>query len=267
MKKIILISGCSSGLGRRVAEILEGKGHKVYAGIRNSKKRQDLNVKWKDTHPNISAIELDITDDKSCTFVVNKIINKEKRLDVLVNCAGYGLVGPATSFTSSDFIKILDTNVIGAFRLIKIVLPHMLKRSEGKIINITSLCGTLAVPNSSLYCSSKFALEALGLSIRYEVAKNNIWITNLAPSVMKNESQSGDKKMLSKPLRERFFLFKLLVPMVDYDAVATRVDWIVNSTRPPSRVSIGADAKIFSFLQRFLPNDFFDFLVRCIFRR
>ena len=76
MKKIILISGCSSGLGRRVAEILEGKGHKVYAGIRNSKKRQDLNVKWKDTHPNISAIELDITDDKSCTFVVNKIINK-----------------------------------------------------------------------------------------------------------------------------------------------------------------------------------------------
>ena len=254
--KVILISGCSSGLGRYLAENLEKKGYKIYAGVRDAQKRKDLSRVWKNTHPNIVPIKLDIDYNKSCCFCVNKIIKKEKHIDVLINNAAYMKGGLAMSFDVKDFIKILNTNVVGAFRLIKKIIPYMIKNGGGKIINITSLNGTLAVPNDSFYCSSKFALEALGLSMRHEVFKNNIWITNLAPGIIKFNKNGNQKKFL-----------KSLIPMASYYGILKKIDWIIKIQKSPARVSIGLDSFIFSSLQRILPNNLFNFFIGYIWNK
>lgn len=268
MDKVILISGCSSGLGKYLAESLEKKKYKVYAGIRNYKKRSDLIEFWKNNYSSITPIELDINYDKSCSSCINEIIKKEKHIDVLINNAASIKNGLAINSKIEDLINILNTNVIGAFRLIKKIVPHMIKNGGGKIINITSLNGTLALPNSSLYCSSKFALEALGISMRYEVSKNNIWITNLAPSVIKtNNINIKNKKIIDKSLREKNFILKKIMPMVTYKSISKKIDLIIMKKKPPARVQIGSDSFFFSFFQKVLPNNLFDFIIRYIWNK
>lgn len=261
MKKIILISGCSSGLGKYIAEFLESKGNKIFAGIRDKKKLEELSNFWKNQKKDIEAIKLDIANDNECEKAIKKIIKQEGKIDVLINNAGYTLVGPATQFTTQNFIDILNTNTVGAFRLIKNVLPHMLQRKKGKILNITSLNGMLALPNFAMYCSSKFGLEALALSLRYEVAKNNIWITNIAPGAILNPNEKKKNNMPHKPAREKFLILKILMPFLSYKEIGNKIEWVINESKPPAEIILGADAYITTLLQRFLPKRIWDQLL------
>lgn len=264
MKKVILITGCSSGLGKCLAELLSQKGNLVYAGIRNDEERRKLTLQWK-SQSTLFPIKLDITSDKECADVVAKIIKEQKKIDVLINNAGYTLSGPVENFKSSDLMNLLNTNVVGSFRLIKEVTPFMKEKKSGHIITITSLNGLVALPNFSLYCSSKFALEGLTRSLVSEFAKYNINITNIEPGAMRGEvSPDKEKKLSHKPARERFAILKILLPIVTIETVAQKINEVIEMQSPPTSVLVGNDARITTLLQRFLPTSLWNKLLSFI---
>lgn len=255
MKKIALVTGASSQLGSKIIEVLAANSFKVYAGSRD--------VKDITKEDNITPIKLDITKDSDVQKAVREVTKKEGKIDVLVNCAGVTLVGPTIDFTPEDFQKILGINTIGTFRLIREVVPYMIKQKHGYIINITSLNGLVALPNFGLYCASKYALEALGLSLRYELASNNVWVTNIAPGAIYS-SRKVSGKMPHKPAREKFKILYYLMPMVTTDTIARKVLKLVQEPKPPARVVLGADAIITTNLQRILPLPIWDLLVKFV---
>lgn len=258
--RTILITGCSQGLGRLLAETFASEGFTVYAGLRRSEELKKLLPQWKRTHPTLRPIKLDITSDNDCHSAVEKIIAEQGKIDVLVNNAGYGLSGPTTNFSSADYLNVLNTNSVGAFRLIKEAVPYMRLRKRGRIINITSLNGTVALPNFGIYCSSKFALEALGLSLRYELAKDGIWVTSVAPGAIASK-EKFIKNFSHVSAREKFFLIRLLMPLISQNKIVKRVRELIDESRPPARVVLGADAKILTPLQKFLPQKLWDALM------
>lgn len=252
MRKVILVTGSSSELGKKIVEKFSNDGDIVYAATRNPNK---LEV----NRNRVRAIKLDVTEDGDCKEAVAKIIKKEGKLDVLVNVAGNSLAGPTLDFTAEDYLSILNINVVGAFRIIQQVVPYMVKRKSGRIINITSLSGLVAFPNFGLYSSSKFALEALGLSLRYELAKNNVWVTNIAPGAIKSEIEKQNS-IPHKTAREKFKLLGLLMPMVTTNEIADNILEVTKMKKPPPSVILGTDAKIIYLLRKFLPSSFWDSL-------
>lgn len=266
MTQVILVSGCSRGLGKLLVETLAARGFVVYAGIRKPEDIEHLRHTWKESYSSIYPLKLDITLDKDCQRAVKKIIAKEKHIDVLVNNAGYGLSGPTDRFTSQEYLDILDTNAVGAFRLIREVIPQMRSQKRGQIINITSLNGIVSLPNFGLYSSSKFALEALGLALRQELKKDGIWVSNIAPGAI-----ASKKKFINKPshvpAREKFWLIRILMPMVTQEEVVRAVEKVINQPKPPAQVILGRDAQITTFLQRFLPQRIWDFLLSFVWQK
>lgn len=265
MSKVVLITGCSRGLGRLLAETLASKGFIVYAGVRKPEDIGHLKSVWRDSHPIIYPIKLDITVDKDCKGVVRRIVVNEKRFDVLINNAAYALAGPTDQFTTQEYLDILNTNAVGAFRIIREVIPQMRSQKSGRIINITSLNGVLSLPNFGIYSSSKFALEALGLALRYELKSSNIWVTNIEPGAIAQKTEST-KRLPHVPAREKFWIIKKLMPMVSQKEVIEAIEKVVNSPKPPARVILGRDAQITTFLQRFLPQRLWDFLLSFVWR-
>lgn len=181
MSKIVLISGASAGMGKETAILLAQNGYKVYGAARRLEKMQDL------VYMGITPIKMDITVEASITAGVGFIIQKEGRIDILVNNAGFGAYGAFEDVSLNDAKYQLDVNVFGAARLAQLVLPHMRKNNYGKIINISSIGGTMAFPFGSWYHASKFALEALSDSLRNEVKQFGIDVVVIQPGGVKSE--------------------------------------------------------------------------------
>lgn len=272
MKQVILITGCSRGLGKLLAERLAEKGFIVYAGMRKLEDIKRLKAVWKDFYSIIHPIRADITVDEDCKKAVKKIIANEGRIDVLINNAAYGLSGPTDSFTSQQYLDILNTNAVGAFRLIREAAPQMRSQKRGKIINITSLNGILALPNFGLYCSSKFALEALALALRYELKNSGVWVINIEPGAIAQKASSvkkisSVKKLSHVPAREKFWILKKLMPMVTQEEIIKTIEKVIENSNPQAHIILGRDAQITTFLQRFLPQKLWDYLLSFIWTR
>jgi len=250
MKKVVLITGASSRLGKVIVAKLAEREFQVYATVKNLTESKDLIQQWKGNEF-IKPINLDVTDEKNVKEAVDKIYKIEKRIDVLINNAGYTLVGPTLGFSSSDFQKILDVNTVGAFRLIKAVYPYMKTQRFGKIINITSLNGFLALPNFGLYSSSKFALEGLGQALYYELGKDAIRLINIAPGAIKFEENSVN--LPHKPAREKLPFLKFLLPMITPENVAKNISKVIEDNNPPGKIILGMDAKVLHLLIKVLP--------------
>jgi len=264
--KVVLISGCSRGLGKMLVENLAKKKCETYAGIRDLEKAKELISSWKKELPNIKPVKLDVTSDADCEKVVRAIYKKEKKLDVLINVVGYSKAGPLEQFSVEDYKDILDTNAIGAFRLLRQIVPFMKKHRSGKIINVTSLNGLLALPNFGIYCSSKFALEALGLSLRYEMARNNVWVTNVEPGAIYNKDESS-VGLPHTSARERFWFLRKFLPMIKAEEVAKAIEKLMENPSPPAQVILGADASVTTFLQKYLPGFIWDKLLIYVWSR
>ncbi|OGM10393.1 hypothetical protein A2159_01945 [Candidatus Woesebacteria bacterium RBG_13_34_9] len=247
-KKVVFITGASSGLGKVIADKLDSEGYVVYRGV---KEQEEVRHK--------KDIRLDISSDDDCAIAIEKIRKEESRIDVLINNAGYTLAGETCKFGSNEYLNILNVNSVGAFRLIKKVVPIMKKQRSGKIINITSLNGLVSLPNFGLYSSSKFALDAQGIALRYELAKDGIWVINVAPGAIENKEKSTN--LPHKPAREKLWILKLLMPMISREEVSEKIEEIIKKPNPPARVILGNDAKITYFLQRFLPSCCWDKLM------
>jgi NAD(P)-dependent dehydrogenase (short-subunit alcohol dehydrogenase family) len=181
MSKTILITGASSGFGRTTAETLARAGHIVFASMRdpNAKNRnhaQELRQRG------ITVVELDISSDTSVEHAVKEVLADAGRIDVLINNAGIASAGITEAFTADQAKIVFNTNVVGLLRTNRAVLPTMRAHGDGLIINIGSILGRVTFPFFGIYGASKFAVEALTDSLRYEVSQFGVDVVLLQPS-------------------------------------------------------------------------------------
>jgi NAD(P)-dependent dehydrogenase (short-subunit alcohol dehydrogenase family) len=181
MSKTILITGASSGFGRDTAETLARAGHTVFASMRDpeAKNREHAAALRKQ---GIAVVALDITDDASVNQAVNEVLARTKRIDVLINNAGMLLAGVTEAFTPDQANVLFNTNVIGVLRTARAVLPSMRAAGDGLIVNVGSVLGRVTFPFFGIYGASKFAVEALTDSFRYELSQLGIDVVLVQPS-------------------------------------------------------------------------------------
>jgi NADP-dependent 3-hydroxy acid dehydrogenase YdfG len=181
MSKRILITGASSGFGRDTAETLHRAGHTVYASLRDAQGKNRAAAEAL-RELGIKTVELDVLDDASVEAGVKNVLAEAGKIDVLVNNAGIASIGVTEAFSAEQAKVIFDTNVIGLLRVTRAVLPSMRQQHDGLIINIGSILGRVTFPFVGIYGASKFAVEALTDSLRYEVSQLGVEVVAVQPS-------------------------------------------------------------------------------------
>ena len=181
MTKTILITGASTGFGRDTAETLARTGHKVFASMRNPETKNRAHAQAL-RGQNIEVVELDVTDSESVDRAVATVIGKAGRIDVLINNSGVAAAGVSEAFRPEQATALFDVNVIGLHRVTRAVLPDLRRHKDGLIINFSSILGRVTFPFFGIYGASKFAVEALTDSLRYEVSQLGIDVVLVQPS-------------------------------------------------------------------------------------
>jgi len=174
----VLITGCSSGIGRAAAISLHDAGLTVYATARRVDSMADL------ASQGIHTLALDVTDEASMTAAV-AAVEAEGQIDMLVNNAGYGLYGPVEQLPMDEIRRQFETNFFGLVRLTQLVLPGMRRRGSGRILNVSSMGGRITLPGGAFYHASKYAVEALSDALRMEVAQFGIDVVLIEPGPVK----------------------------------------------------------------------------------
>ena len=183
---VVLISGCSSGIGAALAEEFHARGHKVYATARRPGSLSAL------AERGLRTLALDVTDGASIAAAAALVKQETGRLDMLVNNAGYGLYGAVVDLSADELRRQLDTNVIAPVQMARAFLPLMLPRKRGRIVNVGSVSGVLTTPFAGAYCASKAALHALSDAMRMELAPFGIEVVTVQPgSVTSNIGATG----------------------------------------------------------------------------
>ena len=185
-EKVAVVTGSSSGIGFETSLLLSRNGIYTYATMRNLSKSKKLNdIVEKENLP-LKVLQLDVTDDKSVKDSISQITDESSRIDVLVNNAGYDVMGAVEDISIDEFKSQFETNLFGVIRVTKEVLPIMRNQRAGNIINISSVGGRIGIPLNSAYISSKFALEGLSESMRYELEQFGIDVILIEPGVVKS---------------------------------------------------------------------------------
>ena len=180
MSKTILITGCSTGIGRMTAKYFQEKGWNVAATVRkNPEEDTELNAL-----ENVLVAELDVTNEATIQSAVKATIDRFGKIDVLLNNAGYGAYGILEATPESAIRKQFDVNVIGALLVTKNVVPHMRAAGEGTIINISSMGGKITFPLGTLYHGSKFAVEGMSEALSYELEAIGIKVKLIEPGMI-----------------------------------------------------------------------------------
>lgn len=200
---VVLITGCSTGMGRDLCNILSNKGYTVIATARNVETLKDLSAALK--------LPLDVTHKKSVSDAINTVISKYKKIDILVNNAGYSTRGTLEETDIEKIKSMFEVNVFGILNMIQAVVPEMRKKQGGKVINVGSISGKFAQPINGGYCASKFAVEALSDALRLELRGFNIQSTVIEPGPIGTnffktmEQNSNDLMLGSNSCYSKFY--------------------------------------------------------------
>ena len=267
-KKVILITGASSGIGFDAAKTLARQGHTVYAAARRVEKMEPLQS------DGVKVIRMDVTDSASMAEGVKTVLDAEGRIDVLVNNAGYGYFGAVENVTMEEARRQVEVNVFGLAELCKLVLPVMRKQGSGRIINTSSIAGKMVLPFGAWYHVSKFSVEALSDALRMEMRPFGVDVVLIEPGGIKTDWGIIAAKHLAESskgtayeedaLREAELMHKgysgnyLSAPRV----VTRAISRAVNSQRPRARYRIGSGAFIMVFLHTVLPTRWWDGMMR-----
>lgn len=183
-QSIAVVTGSSTGIGFETSLILARNGFYTYATMRDTSKSDKIEkIVYKEKLP-LEVLPLDVNNDNSVRNTIHKILDEKKRIDILINNAGYGLFGALEDISIDEVKKQFETNLFGAIRTIKETLPTMRKQRNGIIINVTSIAGVVGVPAECIYVSTKFALEGLSESISYELQPYGIKVILVEPGVI-----------------------------------------------------------------------------------
>ncbi|WP_224447491.1 SDR family oxidoreductase [Haloprofundus salilacus] len=262
----VLITGCSSGIGRATARAFLAEDWVVYATARNPADIQQLGEEG------CELATLDVTDQSDVDRVVDRIVDEQGAIHCLVNNAGYGQFGPIEDVPVESVEKQFAVNVFGPHRLTRAVLPHMRAEGDGTIINVSSVAGRLSFPGSGVYSGSKFALEAMTDALRAEVDEYGIDAVLVEPGPVETqfseraEEEVDDGMERSGAYGSFYKLFEDTRALggdgpgaVPPRRVADEIVNAASSTKPASRYPVGIIAEIGSFA-RFLPDGIRDSL-------
>jgi len=247
MTKVWFITGSSRGLGRSLIEAVLAAGDKVAATARNTEQLNDLVEQYKD---NIYPIKLDVTDYKQVHKVVADTIAHFGKIDVLVNNAGFGIVGAAEAYTDEQVRSQLETNLYAPIEITRAVLPYMRKERSGRILQISSIGGRVGNPGISIYQAAKFGLGGFSEGLAKEVAPLGILVTCVEPGGFRTD-WSGDSMSYAPQVegyettvdkRTELFKSKQFVPMGDPDKAAKVMVDLAESPEPPVHLVLGSEA-------------------------
>lgn len=266
-KKVVLISGSSTGMGKQTALFLENHGYIVYAGSRTPEK---LNAHKSE---NLIPIKLNITNPENIKDVIQQIEQKHKTIDILINNAGYGLVSTVEDLDEKEMFDQYNINVFGLLRLCKEVIPIMRKQNSGLIINISSFLGKIGLPLLTLYNSSKYAVEGITDSLRYELDEFNIRVHSILPGFFNTHFAKENLVTNFKIFDENSPYAKTiskLTPIIieqinngnDPKEVALIILNIIKNKNSPARVTVGEKAKKFLPMKKELSDEDFERRVR-----
>jgi len=258
MKKVVLITGGSSGIGKSVGEFLIQKGFIVYGTSRNSK-----NIK---NHP-FKLISLNVNDTETILKAVEEVISNEGRLDILINNAGMGITGPIEETPTNEMRNVFNTNFFGAIDVMKAVLPQMRAQKSGLIINVTSIAGYMGLPFRGIYSATKGALEIVTEAIRMEVKSFGIEVTNVAPGDFATNIASGryhTPVFETSPYKENYQNnLNLMDSHVDSGSdpieMAKVIYKIINTSKPKIHYKVGGFMQKFSIvLKKIVPDTIYE---------
>jgi NAD(P)-dependent dehydrogenase (short-subunit alcohol dehydrogenase family) len=257
MQKVIFITGISSGFGKRTAELLAEKGHIVYGTVRRETERL----------PNINILKMDLTDHLSIRQAVGIVLEKEGRIDILINNAGMH-TGGAIETTPIENIRLqMDTNVMGMIYMLREVLPAMRKQGNGTIINFSSIGGLMGLPFQGFYSASKFAIEGLSEALRMEVKQFNIKVVVINPGDFHTNNTANRRNFLTKsaddPYAEQFGKTLSIIEKDENggwspEVLARKLVKIIEMKNPgKSYIIASSEQKLAVILKRILPAGWF----------
>jgi short-subunit dehydrogenase len=260
MKKVVLITGASAGMGKEAAKLLLRQGDIVYVGARRVDKMKDLEPLG------AKILDLDVTDEESMKRAVETVVAQKGKIDVLINNAGYGLYGALEDVSLEEAKQQFEVNVFGLARMTQLVIPYMRKNKSGKIINVSSMGGRFTMPLGGWYHSTKYAVEAYSDSLRIEVKPFGIDVILIEPGGIESEwasiaiehlvkrSANSPYASISKKFLETMSKYKLTPTSV----AANTLLKAANAKKPKIRYVFTADARLFIFLKWLLPARAFD---------
>lgn len=199
-KRVVLITGTSTGIGMHTAVLLAQKGDIVYASMRNVEKSESLTQLAKESGVKVNLLPLDVTSMESVEAAVAAVVSEQGRIDVLINNAGAGFVRTTEHASLEDIAWVNDVNYMGVVRCTKAVLPHMRERRLGHIINICSVGGLVGQPFNEFYCAAKFAVEGYTESLAsYVTPSFNVKFTLVEPGGVSTEFVNNVMVFLTLP--------------------------------------------------------------------
>lgn len=260
-RKIALVTGASSGIGRAAAERLARSGYRVYGTSRRGDQTD---------RGSFEMLTLDVTSDASVAAVVSDVIRREGRIDLLVNNAGFSTAPAGAEESSIEQARsIFDTNVFGIIRMTRAVVPHMRRRGSGRIINISSVFGFLPMPYMALYVATKHAVEGYSESLDHELRTRGIRVSVIEPA---NTRTKFDANLLQPDatLDEyhdvRVALGKRMTELIaeadEPGVVAQTLLTAAEATHPKLRYAVGGRASRLRWLRRFAPAGLVDAGIR-----
>ena len=254
MKRTILITGASSGIGKETAKFFQSKGWNVVATMRNPEKESEL-TGLKD----VFVTKLDVLDLDSINQAVTSGIEKFGSIDVLLNNAGYGAYGPLESFPREKVLRQFNTNVIGLLDVTRAVLPHFRKKRKGLIINVSSMGGKMTFPLGSLYHGTKFAVEGISESLRYEVEQFGGRVKIIEPGAIATDFAgrsfdfNNDENLdaYQNIVKKIMSVFPQMIKNASATNVVTEVIYeAATDGKSRLRYMAGRDAKLYNLLNR-----------------
>ncbi len=266
-KKVVLITGASSGMGKVTAMKLAREGHIVYGAARRVDKMEELKALGG------FALSMDVTKEQSLQDGVEQIIKEQGKIDVLINNAGFGLYGSVEDTSIEDARYQFEVNLFGVARLTQLITPHMRKQNSGLIINISSMGGKIYTPLGAWYHATKHAIEGFSDCLRLELKQFGIKVVVIEPGIILTDF--GD--VLTEPLLERSKngAYEMLSQKVatatkaSYekgagsppDLIAETILSAINSSNPKTRYLVGKLAKPLVFVRKWFGDRLYDLAV------
>ena len=256
MSKVVLVTGATSGMGKETALLLAKQGYQVFAGSRSDEKSQALLSAAQALGVNLTPIILDVCDTHSVERAIATISQQAGGVDILVNNAGYGLLATVEDGSDDEFTKQFDVNVFGVFRLCRAVLPYMREQGQGVIVNVSSFLGKMGLPLLAHYNASKYAVEGITESLRYEVAPFGIRVNSVLPGLFQTNFVSQGLQANEKTMAQDSPYAKQvghLVPIVAQKinegpspvAVAESVLSVIENDNAAIATPVGVEAETF----------------------
>ncbi len=265
-KKVALVTGVSSGIGRATASLLSDRGFRTFGTLRETSQVSGL-------PPGLEVVRLDVREEESVRSCVRTVLDQAGRIDALVNNAGYTLVGSLEETSIEEAKQIFETNFFGVLRMCQAVLPIMRKQEYGRIANISSVLGFLPAPYQGIYAASKHALEGYSESLDHEVRQFGIRVSVVEPGFTRTSiGQNG--QLVGQPLgayaSERNRVLEAIKESIAKGEHPVRVASVVldalTSRYPRLRYPAGREARFLSRLRRFAPSRLLDKGLRKEFR-